>query len=156
MDRSQALSALRARVGAEVHVSPWIEITQARVEAFAAATDDRQWIHVDAARATRESPYGGPIAHGYLTLSLYPALRGLVAGGERPFPGVTRVINYGINRLRFPGAVRVGARLRLRATLQGVEEVPGGVQLTETAVFEVDGEPRPACVAELVMRLAFD
>jgi len=155
MYRNQALAQLHARIGSEIHVSPWIEITQERVAAFASATDDHQWIHVDAARAARESPYGGPIAHGYLTLSLYPALRGLVAGGDPPFPGVTNVINYGVNRLRFPGPVRVGARLRLRATLKGAEEVPGGIQLTETAVFEVEGEPRPACVAELVMRLVF-
>ena len=155
MSLEQTLAALRGQVGTEVHVSPWIEMTQARVRAFADATDDHQWIHVDPERASRESAYGGAIAHGYLTVSLYPMLRGLVEEGRPPYPGVRNVINYGINKLRFPNAVRVGSRLRLRATLLEVEEVRGGLQLTESGTFEVEGEAKPACVAELLMRLYF-
>lgn len=155
MSLEQALATLRGQVGTEVHVSPWLEVTQDRVLAFADATDDHQWIHVDAARAGTESAYGGTIAHGYLTLSLYPMLRGLVEEGQPPFPGVRNVINYGINKLRFPNAVRVGSRLRLRATLLAVDEVAGGLQIVESGTFEVEGESRPACVAELLMRLYF-
>jgi acyl dehydratase len=155
MSLEQALATLRGQVGTEIHVSPWLEVTQDRVLAFADATDDHQWIHVDAARAGTESAYGGTIAHGYLTLSLYPMLRGLVEEGQPPYPGVRNVINYGINKLRFPNAVRVGSRLRLRATLLAVDEVAGGLQIVESGTFEVEGESRPACVAELLMRLYF-
>lgn len=155
MSRSQVLATLRSLVGAEVHVSPWFEVTQDRVGAFAAATDDHQWIHVDETRAVAESPWGATIAHGYLTLSLYPALRGLAADGAQLFPGVRSVVNYGINRLRFTGAVRVGARIRLRAILVAVDEVSAGLQVTEGATIEVEGESKPACVAEIVIRLNF-
>jgi len=155
MSLEQAFAVLRGQVGTEVHVSPWIEVTQERVLAFAEATGDHQWIHVDAKRAGQESAYGGTIAHGYLTLSLYPMLRGLVEEGRPPYPGVRNVINYGINKLRFPAAVRVGSRLRLRSALLGVEEVGGGLQLVESGTFEVEGGSKPACVAELLMRLYF-
>jgi acyl dehydratase len=155
MSLEQALATLRGQVGTEIHVSPWLEVTQDRVLAFADATDDHQWIHVDAARAGTESAYGGTIAHGYLTLALYPMLRGLVEEGQPPYPGVRNVINYGINKLRVPNAVRVGSRLRLRATLLAVDEVAGGLQIAESGTFEVEGESRPACVAELLMRLYF-
>jgi acyl dehydratase len=155
MSLEHALATLRGQVGAEVHVSPWIEVNQERVLAFADATGDHQWIHVDAQRAGEESAWGGTIAHGYLTLSLYPMLRGLVEEGRPPYPGVRNVINYGINKLRFPAAVPVGSRLRLRSTLLGVEEVAGGLQLVESGTFEVEGGPKPACVAELLMRLYF-
>jgi len=155
MSLEDALAGLRGQVGTEVHVSPWIEVTQERVLAFAGATGDWQWIHVDAQRAGQESAWGGTIAHGYLTLSLYPMLRGLVEEGRPPYPGVRNVINYGINKLRFPAAVRVGSRLRLRSTLLGVEEVAGGLQLVEAGTFEVEGGSKPACVAELLMRLYF-
>jgi acyl dehydratase len=155
MSYELALETLRAKVGTEVHVSPWVEVTQERVARFADATGDHQWIHVDTGRAARESPYGGTIAHGYLTLSLYPSLRGLVEEGEPPFPGVRNVINYGINKLRFPSPVPVGSRLRLRTTLLGVEEIPGGLQITEASTFEVEGATKPACAAELIMRLYF-
>ncbi len=155
MSQEQVLGTLRGQVGTEVHVSPWLEVTQDRIQAFAEATDDHQWIHVDPVRAGTESGYGGTIAHGYLTLSLYPMLRGLVEEGRPPYPGVQNVINYGINKLRFPSAVRVGSRVRLRATLLAVEEVTGGLQIAESGTFEVEGEPKPACVAELLMRLYF-
>ena len=155
MSLEQALEQLPARVGQEVHASDWMQVTQERVNAFAEATSDHQWIHVDPARAAKESPYGGPIAHGYLTLSLYPALRGLVDESRPLLPGVKRVINYGINKLRFPNAVKVGARVRARCTLAAVEPIPGGLQVTENVSIEIENEAKPACAAELIMRLYF-
>ena len=133
----------------------WIDITQERIDTFAAATGDNQWIHVDPVRAMRESPYRATIAHGFLTLSLYPLLRGLVDSATPLFPGVTRVINYGLDKLRFPNAVKVGSRVRARCTLLKVEEVAGGLQLTEQYTVEIEGETTPACVAEAIMRAYF-
>jgi acyl dehydratase len=156
MSAQQAvLSELQGRIGQEIHLSPWLEITQERVRAFADATGDHQWIHVDPERAARESPWHAPIAHGYLTLSLYPMLRGLVEADRPVFPGVKQVVNYGLDRLRFPSAVRVGSRIRAHCVLQQVEEVSGGLQVTETFTVEIDGESKPACVAVAIMRMYF-
>lgn len=155
MSQQAALQELTKRLGEEIHVSDWIEVTQQRINAFADATGDHQWIHVDVARAQRESPWKTTIAHGYLTLSLYPMLRGLVASGEPPYPGVKQMINYGLDKLRFPSAVRAGSRIRARCRLLKVEEVPGGLQITEQYTVEIDGEPKPACVAEAIMRAYF-
>ncbi|HET7203501.1 MAG TPA: MaoC family dehydratase [Steroidobacteraceae bacterium] len=149
------LEQLQGRVGQEIHRSDWLEVTQERIDAFAAATGDFQWIHVDPARALRESPYKTTIAHGYLTLSLYPLLRGLVDADTPLFPGVQRVINYGLDKLRFPNAVRVGSRVRARCVLLKVEEVPGGLQMSEQYTVEIDGEAKPACVADAIMRAYF-
>jgi acyl dehydratase len=150
-----ALAQLSTQVGEELHVSDWFDITQDRVDAFAAATGDHQWIHTDRERAAKESPWRGTIAHGYLTLGLYPMLRGFVEADRPPFPGVRTVVNYGLNKLRFINAVRVGARVRGRARLVGVEEFRGGLQLTEEFTVDIDGEGKPACVAEVIMRLYF-
>jgi acyl dehydratase len=143
MSQQQVLAQLRSRIGQEVHVSDWIEVTQARINAFAEATGDHQWIHVDPQRASRESPYGGPIAHGYLTLSLYPLLRGLVEADRPVLPGVKQVVNYGLDKLRFPNAVRAGSRVRAHCTLLAVEEVAGGLQVTEQCSMEVEGQSIP-------------
>jgi acyl dehydratase len=151
--QAELLAQLNSRVGQETHVSDWFEISQSRVGTFAAATDDHQWIHTDPERAARESPWKGTIAHGYLTLSLYPALRGLVDPSRPAFPGVRQVINYGLDKVRFPNAVRVGKRIRARCVLQKVEEVKGGVQITEVYTVEIEGESKPGCVAEAIMRL---
>jgi len=149
---TQLHEQLEPRVGQEVHLSDWLTITQERINAFADATSDHQWIHVDPARAAAESPWGATIAHGYLTLSLYPMMRGLVA--ERPiYPGVRQVINYGLDRVRFPNAVKVSSRIRVRCLLERVEAVTGGVQTTEQATFEIEGESKPACIAQAIMRL---
>ena len=129
-------------VGTEVGVSDWLEVTQDRVNLFADATGDHQWIHVDVERATRE--IGGPIAHGYLTLSLIPHL----SAGMLPVKGVTRGINYGSDKVRFTNMVRVGKRVRLRQKLIGVEPKAGGVQIKNLCTIEIEGEDRPACVAE--------
>ena len=135
---------LPSMVGKEVGVSDWVQITQERVNQFAEATGDHQWIHVDVERATRE--IGGPIAHGYLTLSLIPFL----SAGLMPVSGVTRGINYGSDKVRFTNMVRVGKRVRLRQKLIGVEAKSGGVQIKNQCTIEIEGEERPACVAETI------
>jgi acyl dehydratase len=153
MALEQALAALTAQIGKETHVSDWLVVDQGMIDAFGSATGDRQWIHTDPVRAARESPYKTTIAHGYLTLSLYPLLRGLVDESRPVAPGVQRVINYGINKLRFPNAVPAGSRVRARCKLLSVNEVKGSLELVEEYTVEIEGQERPACVAECVMRL---
>jgi acyl dehydratase len=141
------IDGLKACVGQHLGYSDYVEITQERVNLFAEATGDHQWIHVDVERATA-GPFGGPIAHGYLTLSLGPVLLPEILH----VIGITMGVNYGTNKVRFPSPVPVGAKLRLGATLAGVEDVTGGAQLTIALVFEIEGAPKPACVAEVVYR----
>jgi acyl dehydratase len=136
---------LAGLVGQEVGVSDWLLISQERVNQFAEATGDHQWIHVDVERATREM--GGPIAHGYLTLSLIPHL----SAGLMGVSGVTRAINYGSDKVRFTNMVKVGARVRLRQKLLAVEPKAGGLQLKNLCTIEIEGEERPACVAETIL-----
>ena len=155
MALSDVLTELEAKIGEEIHVSDWMAVTQELIDQFANATGDKQWIHVDQKRAAAESPYGKPIAHGYLILSLYPVLRGLVDADEPLFPGVTNVINYGLNKLRFTNAVKVGAKIRAHCTLIGAEEVKNSLQLTEQYSVEIKDQERPACVAECIMRVYF-
>jgi len=155
MALAEVLADLKGRIGEDLHVSDWLTVTQELVDQFANATGDKQWIHIDTERAKKESPYGQTIAHGYLTLALYPMLRGLVDESQPIFPGVKSVINYGLNKLRFTNAVRVGSKIRARCTLVAAEEVRDSLQLTEKYTVEIDGEDRPACVAECIMRLYF-
>ena len=155
MALSDVLTELEAKIGEEIHVSDWMTVTQELIDQFANATGDKQWIHVDQKRAAAESPYGKTIAHGYLTLSLYPVLRGLVDADEPLFPGVTNVINYGLNKLRFTNAVKVGSKIRAHCTLIGAEEVKNSLQLTEQYTVEIKDQERPACVAECIMRVYF-
>jgi acyl dehydratase len=155
MSQQAVLASLQARVGQQIHLSDWFDVTQERIDAFAEATGDHQWIHVDRERAVRESPWKTTIAHGYLTLSLYPLLRGLVDATQPLFPGVKQVINYGLDKLRFPNAVKSGSRVRAHCVLLKVEEVTGGLQMTEQYTVEIDGEAKPACVAEAIMRAYF-
>ena len=131
-------------VGTEVGVSDWLLVDQDRVNKFADATGDHQWIHVDVERATRE--IGGPIAHGYLTLSLIPHL----SAGMMPVRGVTRGINYGSDKVRFTNMVRVGKRVRLRQKLIGADAKAGGMQIKNECTIEIEGEDRPACIAETI------
>jgi acyl dehydratase len=140
-------------VGQEVGLGDWFTVTQGRIDAFAEATEDRQWIHCDAGRARAESPYGTPIAHGYLTLSLLSHLLSQAVRVSGPF---SRVINYGPNRVRFPAAVPAGGRVRARCTLQAAEPVPGGLQVTWAVTVECEGQPKPAVVAESLARLYSD
>ncbi len=143
------IAELPSLKGRELGTSQWTEVTQERVNTFADATDDHQWIHVDVERAKKESPFGGPIAHGYLTLSLLIPLWSQVL----TVTDATMGVNYGLNRVRFPSPVPVGGKIRLRATLTDVEEVKGGLQLTVSAVIEREGGDKPACVAEPVFRI---
>jgi acyl dehydratase len=142
------MAELPSLKGRDLGTSPWIEITQERVRTFADATDDHQWIHVDVERAKRESPFGGPIAHGYLTLSLLIPLWAQLLTVTDAAMGV----NYGLGKVRFPAPVPVGGRIRLSATVADVTEVQGGLQLTVSAVIELDGSGKPACVAEPIFR----
>lgn len=142
------MERLRGRLGAELGVSDWLEVTQVQVDGFAEATGDRQWLHVDQERA-RKGPFGRTIAHGYLTLSLLPAL----LAGVLTAPEVTMAVNYGLNRVRFPAPVRVGSRVRARAVMREVAPVEGGVQVVLAVTVELEGSSKPACVAETVTRL---
>jgi acyl dehydratase len=142
------MAELPSLKGQELGTSPWIEVTQDRVNIFAEATDDRQWIHLDVERAKLESPFGGPVAHGYLTLSLLIPMWGQVL----TVTDATTVVNYGLNKVRFPSPVLVGGRIRLTATLTDVAEVTGGLQVTGSAVIELEGGGKPACVAEPIFR----
>ena len=144
----QGIAGLREMVGEHLGYSDYMEITQEQVNLFADATGDHQWIHVDPERATRESPFGGPIAHGYLTLSLGPTLMPQILRVD----GVKMGVNYGAGKVRFPSPVPVGAKVRLGAELASVEDVAGGAQVTMTFVFEVEGAPKPSCVAEIIFR----
>jgi acyl dehydratase len=144
---------LRGLVGQEVGVSDWFPVTQERINAFAGVTEDRQWIHCDLARAGAESPYGTTIAHGFLTLSLLSHLLSQTVRINGPF---RRVINYGLNRVRFPAAVPAGGRIRARCTLQAVEDVPGGIQVTWAVTMECEGQTKPVMVAESLSRLYSD
>jgi acyl dehydratase len=142
------ISGLRERIGQHLGYSDWVEITQDQVNTFADATGDHQWIHVDPERAKAESPFGGPIAHGYLTLSLGPKLAPQIVRVE----GVKLGVNYGCDRVRFPSPVPVGAKLRLGAELTDVEDIPGGAQVHMTFTFEVEGASKPSCVANIISR----
>jgi len=156
MSRDKVLADLEGKIGEMVHVSDWLTVDQARINSFADATDDHQWIHVDPARAQTDSPYGGTIAHGYLTLSLHPLLRDLVVADRPVYPGVKNVINYGLNKLRFPSAVRAGSRVRGHFELVAVAaKGEDALEITETYTVEVEGQERPACVAQVIMRLYF-
>ena len=150
MALSEVLQKQQASVGEEVHVSEWLTISQEMIDTFAEATGDHQWIHVDQERAAAESPFGGTIAHGYLTLSLYPLLRGLMAAGEPVFPGTRSIINYGLNKVRFPRPVMVGSDVRLRWKVLNATERLGRLIVNAEARIEVRGERKPALVAETI------
>jgi acyl dehydratase len=141
------LDELKKLAGADLGTSDWIDVTQERINTFADATGDHQWIHVDVDRA-KDGPFGGPIAHGYLTLSLFiPMFTGLLE-----VEGVTTKVNYGLNKVRFPAPVKAGSRVRLVAVLAEVAEVAGGVQITVDGSVEIEGGTKPACVLQSVSR----
>ena len=148
MTTTTTLAELPAYKGKELGVSDWIEVPQESVNLFAEATGDHQWIHVDVERAKAESPFGGPIAHGYLTLSLLIPMWSQVL----TVTDTTMGVNYGLNKVRFPSPVPVGSKLRLTATLKDLEEINGGYQLTVAAVIEREGGDKPVCIAEPVFR----
>jgi acyl dehydratase len=142
------IEELKALAGSDLGATAWREITQGRVDTFADATDDHQWIHVDAERA-RTGPFGTTIAHGYLTLSLIIPLFGELL----EIRGTSMSVNYGLDKVRFPSPVPVGGRIRLRGTVDSVDEVRGnGVQMALTFQIEVEGSAKPACVAQALFR----
>jgi acyl dehydratase len=143
----EGIDGMKALIGEHLGYSPYVEITQEQVNTFAEATGDHQWIHVDVERA-KDGPFGGPIAHGYLTLSLGPMLSPQIFGVS----GISMGVNYGAAKVRFPSPVPVGSKLRLGATLQSVDDVDGGAQVTMVFVFEVEGSAKPSCVAEVIFR----
>jgi acyl dehydratase len=143
--------SLPSLAGTEIGVSDWFAIDQARIDTFAQATGDDQWIHVDAARAAREAPGGKTIAHGFLTLSLIPML----TKGLLDIEGVKAGINYGSDKVRFTHMVPVGSRVRARQKLLSVTPKSGGLQLIDEVTVEIEGESRPALVAELIRLLYF-
>ena len=142
------LASLREAVGTHLGFTQWQEMTQERVNQFADATDDHQFIHVDVERA-KETPFGGTIAHGYYTLSLLPKF----SYDMYSFGGFAFGLNYGLNKVRFPAPLPVGQKVRMRAELIAVDEVPGGIQITTKATFETEGGEKPVCVAESLARL---
>jgi acyl dehydratase len=142
------LDELRTLAGEHIGYSDYLEVTQDRVNAFAEATGDHQWIHVDVERA-KQGPFGGPIAHGYLTLSLGPMLGDEVWNVQ----GVAMGVNYGIDKLRYPAPVPVGAKVRLGVRVLDVTEIAGGAQAKMEYTFEVEGAAKPSCVAEVLFRL---
>jgi acyl dehydratase len=139
---------LKQYLGKELGVSDWHLVTQEAINMFADATGDHQWIHVDVERAKRESPYSGPIAHGYYTISLAPVLVGQIFEVQEKKMG----INYGLEKLRFPAPVPVGKRVRVKAVLTTLKEIKGGVQAHLQLSFEVEDQEKPACVAEVIYR----
>ncbi|MEN9803096.1 MAG: putative 3-hydroxyacyl-thioester dehydratase [Actinomycetota bacterium] len=143
----KGIEGLKEAVGQHLGYSEYLEITQDRVNTFADATGDHQWIHVDVEKA-KSGPFGGPIAHGYLTLSLGPMLYPTVVRVE----GFSMGVNYGANKVRFPSPVPVGAKVRLGVKLLEVEEIPNGAQMTMEFTFECEGAPKPSCVAEIIFR----
>lgn len=147
----EVLERLKAQVGQEVGVSNWWEITQERIDAFAEATDDHQFIHVNPELAA-QTPFGGTIAHGFLTLSLSVPMGAEV---ELDVGNPQMGINYGLDKVRFPAPVSVNSRIRVRVTLDEVSEVAGGIQMKQTMVTEIEGEEKPAMVAERLTRLYY-
>lgn len=138
---------LRPLVGHELGASEWLEIDQPRIDTFADATDDHQWIHVDPQRA-KDGPFGTTIAHGYLTLSLLIPMWTQILDIRQ----VSSKVNYGLGKVRFPAPVPVGSKIRANATLAALEDIPGGAQLTVDAVVEREGGDKPVCVAQLILR----
>ena len=144
---AESLSALLRMGGTDLGASAWIEVEQGAVDAFAEATGDHQWIHTDVERA-RQGPFGGTIAHGYLTLAMLIPMWSELLQVE----GASMAINYGLNRVRFPAPVPVGSRIRASGVLSNVEAIEGGVQVTANLTVEAEGQAKPVCVAEAIFR----
>ena len=144
----QGLDEVEAAVGSDLGAGEWLEITQDRIDAFADATGDHQWIHIDPERA-KDGPFGATIAHGYLTLSLVP----LLGADLMKVEGTKMAINYGLNKLRFPNPVRVGSRVRAAGKLASFERTANGARIVVTVTIEIEGEPKPAAIAETIRQV---
>ena len=145
-----SISELTAAIGEDLGYGDWLEVTQERIDAFADATGDHQWIHVDPERAN-DGPFGATVAHGYLTLSLLP----LLAGDIFTVNGPKLVINYGLNKVRFPSPVKVGSRIRANAEIVSIDDSPAGVTMVVRSTVQIDGVEKPACVAANVRVLVY-
>ncbi len=154
-DANDLIRLLRQRLDEELHVGPWLAVTQERIDRFAEVTGDVQWIHTDPERAARESPFGATVAHGYLTLSLLP----LLTESNHPdffqknYPGMRLRVNYGLNRVRFPAPVVAGSRIRARTVLKSAEKIGDGVEIVYVLTVDIEGKEKPACVAESIVRV---
>ena len=155
MAADELLIFMQPQLGEEIHVGPWLAITQERIDRFAEVTGDVQWIHVDPERAAKESPYGSTIAHGYLTLSLLPYLTESNHPDffQKNYPGMRMRVNYGTNKVRFPAPVRVNSRIRARTVLSTAEKIGEAVQITYLITVEIEGGEKPACVTEFLARV---
>jgi acyl dehydratase len=142
------IDELKGKVGEELGVSDWHEVTQQEIDEFARVTGDDQWIHIDQERA-KETPFGGTIAHGYFTLSLGPRF----SYDMFTLEGVAFGVNYGLGKVRFPAPMKVGGKVRMRAELLSVDDIPGGAQFTVKQTFETEGGEKPVCVAEALARV---
>lgn len=151
MRHIESVEELKSLISQEVAVTDWFDISQERVNLFAQATGDHQWIHLDVERARKESPYGGTIAHGFLTLSLLP----MIMQSAVTMPESKMSVNYGLNKVRFPSPVPVGSRVRGRMLLQDVEDIEGGVQISWKVTIEREDGDKPVCVAESIARRYF-
>lgn len=153
--QQELLTSYLQRKGSEIAVGDWLLIDQARIDAFAQATGDLQWIHIDPVRAAAESPYKSTIAHGFLTLSLLPLLTQANAAGqfEKNYPGMRLRVNYGLNKVRFPAPVKPGDRLRARTSVLDAQAAGNGVEIIYLLTIDIDGSGKPACVAEQVVRV---
>lgn len=150
-----AINDMKGKIGTEIHLGEWMTMEQELINTFSEASRDLQWIHVDPERAAKESPFGATVAQGYLTLSMTTYLTGTLDPATNPFPDAKVVINYGLNKVRFPHPVKAGSRIRARSTLAEVEEIKGGVQVIKKVAVEIEGVDKPGCVAETVTRFYF-
>lgn len=155
MAADELLSFLQPQLGQEIHVGPWLTITQERIDRFAEVTGDLQWIHTDPERAAKESPYGSTIAHGYLTLALLPYLTESNHPDffQKNYPGMRMRVNYGTNKVRFPAPVRVNSRIRARTVLSAAEKIGEAVQIIYRITVEIENGEKPACVTEFLARV---
>ena len=150
------VAEINSGLGKQSHLSDWQDVSQSMINGFADVTKDHQWIHVDVERAGKESPFGDTVAHGFLTLSLIPYLSGMVDASAPPYPGVQLAVNYGMNRVRFPNPVIAGSKVRSRSKLAGVDKIDEKcIQVVNEVTIEIDGQDKPACVAEIVARYYF-
>ena len=150
------VAELTKELNEEIHLSDWLTVDQSMINGFADVTLDHQWIHVDVDRAAKESPFGGTIAHGFLTLSLIPILTGVVDPSKHTYPDLKLAVNYGLNRVRFPSPVPAGSNVRTRSKLAGVDKISDECfQVVQEVTIEIEGQDKPACVAESVLRYYF-
>ena len=153
---NELVEEITGKLGQETHVSDWLGVDQKMINGFADVTKDHQWIHVDVEKAAKESPFGSTVAHGFLTLALIPHLNGIVDPSQPAYPGLKLAVNYGLNRVRFPNPVLAGSKVRARSKLAGVDKISEECfQVVQEVTIEIDGQEKPACVAEMVSRYYF-